>query len=56
MKKIELTIKMCGFPSGISIKVFSRFCTRFDPLLAILLVVGGRAYIGELGKKDLERI
>jgi hypothetical protein len=36
---------------------FFRFSTRFDPLLAILLVLGGRAYyIGEPGQKDLEKI
>ena len=35
---------------------FFRFWTRFDPLLAILLVLGGRAYIGEPGQKDLEKI
>ena len=33
---------------------FFRFWTRFDPLLAILLVQGGRAYIGQPGQKDLE--
>ena len=35
---------------------FFRFWTRFDPLLAILLVLGGRAYIGEPGQKDLAKI
>ena len=35
---------------------FFRFSTRFDPLLAILLVLGGRAFLGEPGQKDLEKI
>ena len=35
---------------------FSQFWTRFDPLLAILLVLGGRAYTGEPGKKDVQKI
>ena len=35
---------------------FLDFGPFFDLLLAVLLVLGGRAYIGELGKKDLEKI
>ena len=49
VKKIELTIKMCGISSGIPWQLFFRFWTRFDPLLAILLVLCSRAYVGELG-------
>ena len=54
-KKNERTIKMCGISSEIAWQTFSRFWTRFDPLLAILLVLRGRAYTGELGKKDSEK-
>ena len=35
---------------------FFRFWTRSDPLLAILLVVGGTASIGEPDQKDLAKI
>ena len=35
---------------------FFRFWTRFDPLLAILLVLGGAASIGEPDQKDLAKI
>ena len=55
-KKIELTIKMCGISSEIAWQLFFRFWTHFDPLLAILLVPGNRAYIGEPGQKDLAKI
>ena len=48
-KKIELTIKMCGISSGILRQLFFRFWTRLDPLLAILLVLYSRAYVGEPG-------
>ena len=54
-KKSNLQSKHADFPQELRKKFFSRLCTRFDPLLAILLVLGGRAYIGELGKKDLEK-
>ena len=50
-KKIELTIKMCGILSEIARQPFFRFWTRFDPLLAILLVLGGTASIGEPDQK-----
>ena len=56
VKQIELTIKMCRISSKIQWQFFFRFWTRFDPLLAILLVLGGRAYIGEPGQKDLAKI
>ena len=50
VKKIELTIKVCGISPGILWQLFfSRFWTRFDPLLAILLVLYSRAYVGEPG-------
>ena len=55
-KKIELTIKMCGISSEIVWQLFFRFWTCFDPLLAILLVLGGTAYVGEPEKKDLAKI
>ena len=35
---------------------FFRFWTCFDPLLAILLVLGSRAFIGEPGQKDWAKI
>ena len=54
--KIELTIKMCGISSEIAWQLFFRFWTRFDPHLAILLVLGSTAYIGELDQKDLAKI
>ena len=50
--KIELTIKMCGISSEVTWQLFFRFWTRFDPLLAILLVLGGTAYVGEPDQKD----
>ena len=56
-KKIELTIKMCGISSEIVWQpFFFRFWTRFDPLLAILLVLGGTAYVGEPDQKDFAKI
>ena len=58
-KKIKLTIKMCGMcgiSSGIAWQLFFRFWTRFDPLLAILLVLGGTASIGEPDQKDLAEV
>ena len=55
-EKIELTIKMCGISSEIAWQLFFRFWTRFDPLLAILLVLGGTASIGEPNQKDLTKI
>ena len=56
MKKIELTLKMCGISSEIAWQLFFLFWTRFDPLLAILLVLGGTAYVGEPDQKDLAKI
>ena len=56
MKKIELTLKMCRVSSEIGWQFFFRFWTRFDPLLAILLVLGGTASIGEPDQKDLAKI
>ena len=44
---------MCGISSGISGQPPS-FLARFDQLLAILLVLGGRAYVGEPGQKVLK--
>ena len=55
-KKIELTIKMCGISSEIAWQLFFRFWTRFDPPLAILLVLGGTACVGEPDQKDLAKI
>ena len=55
-KKIELTIKMCGISSEIAWQLVFQFWTRFDPLLAILLVLGGTASIGEPDQKDLAKI
>ena len=55
-KKIEITIKMCGIPSEIAWQLFFRFWTCFDPLLAILLVLGGTASTGEPDQKDLAKI
>ena len=55
-KKIELTIKMCGISSQIAWQLFFRFWTRFDPLLAILPVLGGVACVGEPDQKDLAKI
>ena len=55
-KKIELTIKMCGISSGIPWQLFFRFWSRFDPLLAILPVLGGTTSIGEPDQKDLAKI
>ena len=55
-KKIELTIKMCGISSEIAWQLFFQFWTRFDPLLASLLVLGGTASIGEPDQKDLAKI
>ena len=55
-KTIELAIKMCGISPEIMWQPFFRFWTRFDPLLAILPVLGGRASIGELDQKDLAKI
>ena len=55
-KKIELTIKMCEISSEITWQLFFRFWTRFDPLLAILLVLGGTAFVGEPDQKDLAKI
>ena len=54
-KKIGITLKMCGISSEIAWQLFFRFWTRFDPLLAILLVLGGTASIGELDQKDLAK-
>ena len=51
-KKIELAIKMCGISSETPWQLFFRFWTRFDPLLAILLVLGGTAYAGWPDQKD----
>ena len=56
VKKIELTIKMCGISPGIPWQLFFRFWTRFDSLLAILLLLGGTASIGEPDQKDLAKI
>ena len=56
-KKIELTLKMCGISSEIAWRLFFfRFWTRFDPLLAILLVLGGTASIGETDQNNLAKI
>ena len=55
-KKIELSIKRCRISSEIVWQLFFRFWTRFDPLLAILLVLGVRAYIGDPDQKDLAKI
>ena len=49
VKKIELTVKVCGISPGIPWQLFFRFWTRFDPPLAILLVLYSRAYVGEPG-------
>ena len=54
-KNSNLLSKCADFTQEFWKKFFSQFWTRFDPLLAILLVLGGRAYIGELGKKYLEK-
>ena len=57
VKKIDLTIKMCGILPGIPRQLFFfRLWTRFDPLLAILLVLGGTASIGGPDQKDLAKI
>ena len=45
-----------NFVRNVVTTFFFRFSTRFDPLLAILLVLGGRAILGESGQKDLEKI
>ena len=55
-KKIELTLKMWGISSEIAWQLFFQFWTRFDPLLAILLVLGGTASIREPDQKDLAKI
>ena len=55
VKKIELTIKMCGISLEIAWHLFFPCWTRFDPLLAILLVLGDTAYVGEPDQKDLQK-
>ena len=47
---------MCGISSEIVWQLFFRFWTRFDPLLAILLVLGGTACVGEPDQKHLATI
>ena len=55
-KKSNLPSKCAEFRQECRDNFFFRIWTRFDPLLAILLVLGGWAYIGEPGQKDLEKI
>ena len=55
-KKNELTLKMCGISSEVAWQLFFWVSTRFDPLLAILLVLGGTASIGEPDQKDLAKM
>ena len=55
-KKSNIPSKCAEFRQEFRYNFFFRFWTRFDPLLAILLVLGGRAYIGEPGQKDLAKI
>ena len=55
-KKTNLPSKCAEFCQKLRGNFFFRFWTRFDPLLAILLVLSGTAYVGEPDQKDSAKI
>ena len=54
-KKSNLPSKCAEFRQKSRGNFFFLFWTRFDPLLAILLVLGGTACVGEPDQKDLAK-
>ena len=55
-KKTKLPSKCAEFRQKSRGNFFFPFWTRFDAVLAILLVLGGTASIGEPDQKDLAKI